>query len=72
MNLYTSRADSMTERPRSTPAGISGQLRAADPDFRYLSDHPYGCLCDKCYEWWRYIGRESAQNENAGVDQASL
>lgn len=27
-----------------------------NPNFRDASDHPYGCRCEKCREYWQTVG----------------
>ena len=31
-------------------------VRVVGPDFVEATNHPYGCRCDKCKQWWKDMG----------------
>ena len=47
----------MERRYAFNPKKLAGALGIDDwEDLLAASDHPYGCRCEKCREWWRRMG----------------
>lgn len=34
--------------------------------FKYASDHPYNCRCQKCLDWWVDIGPDGGEPDSFG------